>query len=118
MTKSDLSIGWESTINVGNYSNIQPKVNITLKDVDANNVYLHKTLTNIVHSLWTIQVHALLSEVKTSLELQPRTGYKRVLDDAIIDIKKDLINEVENIEKDVGKENYKKLIDEIKEFEW
>lgn len=115
--KSDLSIEWESTMNVGNYSNIQPKVNITLKDVDAGNVYLYKTLTNIVHSLWIVQVHALLSEVKTSLELS-RNGYYKALDDAIMDVKKDLVNEVKNIGKDISKEDYEKLLDEVREYEW
>ena len=97
MTKMDLKVGWNATVNIGNYSNIQPYVEINLKDVDSTDKDIPLALSNLVSSLWMIQVHNLLSEVDTALSLNPRGRYFDELKGTIENIHDDFRKAVDEL---------------------
>jgi len=87
--KMDLKIGWSSTINVGSFSNVQPNVEIVLKDVDALDPETYKKLEEIVAPLFVMQLYNLLIEVDTAMALNPRGRYLDSLKDNIENVEGD-----------------------------
>ena len=99
--KMDLKIGWNATINVGNYSNVHPDVEIVLKNVDALDPETYKKLEEIVAPLFVMQLYNLLIEVDTAMALNPRGKY--------LDSLKDNIDNVEG--------DFKKAVEDLKELQ-
>lgn len=86
--KMDLELNWQATINIGQFSNVQPGARLKLKDIDADDPEMYKKLMNVISPLWMMQMYNLLSEADTALHLGPRTRYFDALKDSMEDIQK------------------------------
>lgn len=76
MSKIDIVVSRDMTINCGNYSSIKPSVSLTLKDVDSENALdKYKQLSRVLDVLMMCETQALGDEMESIQDW----GYKRYL---------------------------------------
>jgi len=74
MSKIDITVSQDMTINTGNYSSIKPSIAITIKDVDGKNVSsMYDKIAGTLDSLMMLEILALSDEMESVQEM----GYKK-----------------------------------------
>jgi len=74
MSKIDITVSRDMTINTGNYSSIKPSVAITVKDVEGNKVSdVYETIGSTLDVLMMLEMFALSDEMESVQEM----GYKK-----------------------------------------
>lgn len=92
MKKIDINISRTLTINTGNYESIKPSVNLTVKDIDADQA------ENVYGNLQTIMDVLIKFEVVQATALSKSVNRK-----GIDDFCKDVLNESDNLGEEVNK---------------
>jgi len=76
MSKMDITISRDATLNTGNYSSIKPSVTLTLKDVDADVVSeKYEKLSRVLDVFMMLETLALGSEMESAQTM----GYKKYI---------------------------------------
>ncbi len=97
--KIDLEVKKQATINTGNYSSIQPSVNIRLKDVDVGKTEKVYENLNIISTALFIKELYILSEVQNELK---NLGIKEFFEKLEMDeVKTDFKNAIKELHDDI-----------------
>lgn len=98
MTKIDLTISRDATINTGNYSSIKPSVTMTVKDVDSNNVAAkYKEISQALDILMLMETVSLGNEMESVQKL----GFKKYLAELMKVDNEELTETLESIMKGI-----------------
>ncbi len=98
MTKIDLTISRDATINTGNYSSIKPSVTMTVKDVDSSNVAAkYKEISQALDILMLMETVSLGNEMESVQEL----GFKKYLAELMKVDNEELTETLESIMKGI-----------------
>lgn len=74
MSKIDITVSRDMTINTGNYSSIKPSITITVKDVEGKDISnMYEKLAGTLDSLMMLEIISLSDEMESVQEM----GYKR-----------------------------------------
>jgi len=66
MSKLDITVGRDMTINTGNYSSIKPNVSITIKDVDGKDFQkAYEDISNLADAMFGLETLKLAEEMQT-----------------------------------------------------
>ena len=83
MSKIDITLSRDMTVNAGNYSSIKPSVSITIKDVDSKNtVKTYKALSSIMDSLMMLETVCLSDEME-AVQKMGHVDYKNMCANSI-----------------------------------
>jgi hypothetical protein len=83
MSKIDINVSRDMTINTGNYSSIKPSISITLKDVDVKDVDVaYSNISEVLDDLMMLETVALSNEMESIQEMNYKE-YKKMCENSI-----------------------------------
>lgn len=83
MSKIDINVSRDMTINTGNYSSIKPSISITLKDVDVKDVDVaYSNIAEVLDDLMMLETVAISNEMESIQEMNYKE-YKKMCENSI-----------------------------------
>lgn len=83
MSKIDINVSRDMTINTGNYSSIKPSISITLKDVDVKDVDVaYSNISEVLDDLMMLETVAISNEMESIQEMNYKE-YKKMCENSI-----------------------------------
>ncbi len=83
MSKIDIVVSRDLTINCGNYTSIKPSISLTVKDVeDIDIADTYKKMSDKLSTLLAVEIVALSNEMESAQEMGYKQ-YKKMIENAI-----------------------------------
>jgi hypothetical protein len=96
MSKIDITVSRDMTINTGNYSSIKPSVTLTVKDVDAEDASsVYSNIAEVLDDLIMLETVALSNEMESIQEMNYKE-YKKMCESSI-----DAMGGIDNVLKNI-----------------